>query len=243
MSAVLNLPLVILTGAGISADSHVPTFRGSGGLWRSHRVQELATPLAFNQNPKLVWSFYRWRRGLIRSCLPNPAHFTITSMQQTIPDVTIITQNVDGLHQASGSRAVLELHGSIWKLRCTLCQGRWEDRREQEEQHSCPFCGALARPDVVWFGERLDPHRLAAAIAASRLAATMLIIGTSGLVYPAAGLPQEARRAGVRLLEFNLQESLFSSDVDEFYPGRAAETLPHWWKNQTIKAVLNSGGE
>jgi len=225
-------PFVILTGAGISADSRVPTFRGRDGFWNTYRVEELATPQAFNNDPDLVWSFYHWRRERIRSCQPNPAHETVAAIQQTHSAITIITQNVDGLHQAAGSVNTLELHGSLWRMRCCICGNRWEDRKSRTSIPSYPFCGGRARPDVVWFGETLDATLLQAAVEASISAACMLIIGTSGLVYPAASLPGEAQRAGATLIEFNREETTLTPGVDIHIAGRAAETLPRWWAQQ-----------
>lgn len=226
-------PLVILSGAGVSAESGVPTFRGFQGLWEQHRPETLATPEAFRNNPALVWRFYRWRRDLVARCRPNPAHTTIAEMQTHFHNFTLLTQNVDGLHQRAGSQDVVELHGSLWNLKCTNCTAHWEDHSSpMTEDPRCPACGSLARPDVIWFGEELDPIRLQTAESAVRQAKTMLIIGTSALVYPAAQLPLLARAAGAKLMEFNLEMTPLSEVVDEFYEGEAGKTLPAWWNEQ-----------
>ena len=163
--------VVVLTGAGISAESGVPTFRGEGGLWRQYRAEELATPHAFRRDPSLVWEWYNWRRQLIGDCRPNAAHRTLVEMEAQFDDFVLVTQNVDGLHLLAGSRNVVELHGDIWRMRCTGgCRADWEDRTSPlpELPARCPSCGALARPDVVWFGETLPPEALDAAWAAAQ---------------------------------------------------------------------------
>ena len=189
-------PVAVLTGAGISAESGVPTFRGEGGLWRQHRAEELATPHAFYRDPGLVWEWYDWRRQLIGDCQPNAAHRTLVDMEDHLDDLTIVTQNVDGLHRLAGSRNVVELHGDIWRMRCTVgCQPSWEDRTSplRELPACCPRCGVLARPDVVWFGEALPGAAGDAAWLAAERCRLMLVIGTSALVQPAASLPVLAR--------------------------------------------------
>lgn len=238
-----TIPYVILTGAGISADSNIPTFRGRDGLWNSYRVEELATPQAFKRNPERVWAFYHWRRERIWSAQPNTAHEAVAALQRRFPSVPVITQNVDGLHQRAGSRHVIELHGSLWKLRCCRCSHRWEDVDSRSGMPTCPQCGALARPDVVWFGENLASDRLDTARAACTATACLLIIGTAGLVYPAAGLPMEAKRSGAILIEFNLEKTALTPGVDRHVAGRAAETLPRWWAQQEQNSSPSSSGE
>ena len=165
MPRIVPEPVVVLTGAGISAESGVPTFRGEQGLWRSFRPQELATPEAFHHDPTLVWEWYDWRRSLINSCEPNEAHRALAEMESALSDFCLITQNVDGLHQQTGSRTVLELHGNIWRTRCLGCDRVAEDHRVPlpELPPACSQCGALLRPDVVWFGESLPQDVLEAA--------------------------------------------------------------------------------
>ncbi|MEE8391267.1 MAG: NAD-dependent deacylase [Anaerolineae bacterium] len=225
-------PVVVLTGAGVSAESGIPTFRGKGGLWRNFRPQELATPAAFRRDPALVWEWYDWRRGLIGSCAPNAAHETLAEMEATLPDFTLITQNIDGLHQAAGSRNVLRLHGNIWHMQCLGCDRIVEDHRVPlpEIPPLCPKCGVLLRPDVVWFGESLSRDILEAAWAAAARSRFMLVIGTSALVQPAASLPLVALRNGARLVEVNPAETPLSEHAHEILRGPAAEVLPEWWE-------------
>ena len=225
-------PVAVLTGAGVSAESGVPTFRGEGGLWRNFRPEQLATPEAFHRDPTLVWEWYDWRRGLIGSCAPNAAHATLAEMEAALPAFTLITQNVDGLHQAAGSQHVLELHGNIWRTRCTRCGEVGEGHQVPlpELPPHCPVCGGLLRPDVVWFGESLPADVLDAAWAAAGRCRLMLVIGTSAVVQPAASLPLVALRNGARVVEVNPAETPLSADAHEVLRGPAAEMVPAWWK-------------
>ncbi len=230
---------VVLTGAGISAESGVPTFRGDEGVWRDYSPQELATPKAFRQDPELVWNWYAWRRRLIADCQPNAAHRTLVEIERAIGDFTLITQNVDGLHQAAGSQRVLELHGNIWRLRCsrstnsgkTRCHYAREDRRVPlpELPPRCPSCDALLRPDVVWFGEPLPQDILHSAWAAAERCTTMLVVGTSAVVEPAASLPRVALSNGARLVEINPRETPLSQRADAVLRKPAGAALPSWW--------------
>jgi len=222
--------LTVLTGAGISAESGVPTFRGEGGLWRNFRPEELATPAAFRRDPTLVWEWYAWRRELIGGCQPNAAHHTLVEMEQAIRHFTLITQNVDGLHQLAGSRRVIELHGNIWRVRCTRDEVITE-RRDHPLPQIPPRCecGALLRPDVVWFGEGLPPQALQAAYEAARFCQVMLVVGTSGLVEPAASLPWVAGQSGAQVIEINVAATPISSYADETILGPAAVELPRLW--------------
>lgn len=197
--------ITVLTGAGVSAESGIPTFRDAQtGLWAKYDPHELATPEAFQENPRLVIEWYRWRMQLVRQSKPNPAHDALVQMEQHVPNFTLITQNVDGLHHQAGSHRVVELHGSIARLRCTnlRCSAgtkSWQD----EELPTCSQCGALLRPDVVWFGEALPQVALQDALAASRGCDLFFSVGTSGVVEPAASLPYEALRAGAVVVEVN----------------------------------------
>jgi NAD-dependent deacetylase len=210
----------VLTGAGISAESGVPTFRGAGGLWKNFRPEDLATEEAFKRDPKLVWEWYDWRRGLIAEAQPNPGHYAIAPY-------TIITQNVDGLHQKAGSRNVLEVHGSIWRLRCMVCDFNAEDDRVPLPvlPPRCQ-CGALLRPGVVWFGEGLPSDVWDNAIRAVRTSEILLVVGTSAVVYPAASLAPLAKRAGAMVIEINPDETPISASVDHSIRGFAGEILP-----------------
>jgi NAD-dependent deacetylase len=227
-------PVAVLTGAGISAESGVPTFRGEGGLWRNYRPEQLATPVAFHSDPATVWEWYTWRRELIGACVPNRAHETLAEMEAALVNFTLITQNVDGLHQAAGSRNVLELHGNIWRTRCTGCGRVAEDHRIPlpEIPPRCSGCGELLRPDVVWFGESLPPDALEAAWAAASRCGLMLVIGTSAIVQPAASLPLVALRNGAHLVEVNPAETPLSAHAHDVLRGPAAELLPGWWETQ-----------
>lgn len=218
--------LVFLTGAGISAESGIPTFRGEGGLWRSYRAMDLATPQAFSRDPVLVWEFYLWRRRLISGCRPNPAHEAIARFERSKP-VLIITQNIDGLHQKAGSKEVLEIHGSIWRSRCVRCGRRRHDERlEMELPPLCDLCGGLERPDVVWFGESLDEVILRAALDALRSAEVLLVVGTSGVVEPAASFGRFAASHGAYVVEVNLERTAQSPYYACTILGKAGEVLP-----------------
>jgi len=227
----LTRPVVALTGAGVSAESGVPTFRGAGGLWRTYFASDLATPQAFRNDAKLVWEFYEWRREIISRCQPNAAHTTLASMEKRLPDFTLITQNVDGLHQRAGSRNVLPLHGDIWHVRCTRCSYNAADARVPfpELPPLCPSCGGLLRPDVVWFGEHLSAVVLEKASTAAARAGLMLVVGTSALVQPAASLPLLAQRNGAVLVEANPEETPLTPYADLILRGPAGELLPRWW--------------
>ncbi len=219
--------LVVLTGAGISAESGVPTFRGQDGLWRHYRAMDLATPQAFGRDPRLVWEFYQWRRQLLAPLQPNPAHQALAALEARLPRFTLITQNIDGLHALAGSRRIIELHGNIWHLRCTGCGQVREDRRlDLPPLPTCQACGALLRPHVVWFGEMLDPAVLAAAYAAVETCDFMLIIGTSGLVQPAASLGRLAKQRGAFVAEINLEPTPQSDFYDLSLQGKAGDLVP-----------------
>ena len=224
--------VVALTGAGISAESGVPTFRGDEGLWRQFRPEELATPHAFAHDPELVWEWYDWRRGLIGACRPNPAHQALADMEARLPDFTLITQNVDGLHRLAGNRRVLELHGDIWRLRCTRQGTTLLDRTTPlpEIPPRCADCGELLRPDVIWYGESLPEDVLEAAFTASATCDIMLVVGTSAVVQPAATLPLIAKQNGAVLVEINPQPTPLSDYADLTLRQPAAKALPQLWE-------------
>jgi NAD-dependent deacetylase len=219
--------VAVLTGAGISAESGIPTFRGLGGLWNGRDPLSLATPGAFAADPALVWEFYNWRRELVARAEPNAGHRALAEFSRRLPGLTLVTQNVDRLHQRAGSRDVLELHGNLFEVRCTGC-GRSYDRTGATlpPLPSCADCGGLLRPGVVWFGESLPPAVWAAAEAAVRRARLLLVIGTSAVVYPAAGLVATARNAGGAVIEINPEATPISAEVDLVLRGKAAELLP-----------------
>ncbi len=218
----------VLTGAGISAESGVPTFRGKDGLWKQYRAETLATPEAFSRDPKLVWEWYNWRRGIISGVEPNDGHRVLARWQDLLPSLAIITQNIDGLHQKAGSRDVVELHGNIWKLRCTDENTIHENRLFplQEIPPLCPECGALLRPHVVWFGESLDSQIISQAFQTSTVSEVMLVIGTSAIVHPAASLPLAAKDAGAKVIEINPDPTPLTHLADISFRGKAGDILP-----------------
>jgi NAD-dependent deacetylase len=216
--------IAILTGAGISAESGIPTFRGAAGLWNNYRAEDLATPEAFARDPELVWKWYEWRRGLIREAEPNRAHRALADLEQRVASTVLVTQNVDGLHRRAGSRSILELHGSLFRTRCT----REESIRERPDAleiipPQCD-CGALLRPDVVWFGEALDHRILASASVAVAAADLLLIIGTSALVYPAAGLINLLRHGSA--IEINTASTPISDQARWSIRAAACDSVP-----------------
>ena len=219
--------LLVLTGAGCSADSGVPTFRGADGLWRNFRAENLATPEAFARDPRLVWEWYNWRRELIAARRPNPAHEAVVELERRIPSFWLITQNVDGLHRAAGSQKLSEIHGNIWMVRCTSC-GAVENNHDVPIAilPACGRCKGLLRPHIVWFGESLFPDDLARCASALQTCDLLLIIGTSGVVYPAAGFASLAKEAGAFVAEVNVEPTPQSKMVDLSLQGRAKEIVP-----------------
>lgn len=219
--------VVVLTGAGISAESGVPTFRGPGGLWRERRPEQLATPEAFERDPRLVWEWYEWRRSVLAKAEPNAGHRALVRLENRAARFTLVTQNVDGLHDRAGSRNVIKLHGDIWTVACLGC-GR-ESRDERIPLPELPprcECGGMLRPGVVWFGEPLPQEAWERAERATEEAEVFLVVGTSAVVYPAAGLVPLAKARGARVIECNMEETPFSSSLDRSLRGRAGEILP-----------------
>lgn len=223
--------VTILTGAGVSAASGIPTFRGADGLWKKVRAETLATPEAFANDPKLVWEWYDWRRGMIRAAEPNAAHRVLARWMRQRPSVTLITQNVDGLHERAGSESLIRLHGSIWHVRCwNACAGGADDWLEEAVPlptlpPRCPHCGGLTRPSVVWFGEALDPAVLDRATRAAVTCDVFFTVGTSAVVYPAAGLVPYAKRAGATVVEINPEATGVSDAADVMIRQPAHEAL------------------
>jgi len=219
-----------LTGAGISAESGIPTFReAQTGLWARYRPEELATPGAFQMNPRLVWEWYTWRRELVANASPNPGHLALAAMEQRIAGFTLITQNVDGLHQRAGSgeRApVIELHGNIQRIKCFDRGHQVESWEAAEIPPCCPTCGSLLRPDVVWFGESLPPQALQAAWDAAGACEIFFSIGTSALVEPAASLPIVALQAGALVVEVNPHETPLTPSAHFNLQGPSGQLLP-----------------
>jgi len=211
----------VLTGAGISAESGVPTFRGPGGLWKQHRPEDLATPEAFERNPELVREWYQYRRSLLEGIAPNAGHRALTALERYFETFTLITQNVDGLHALAGSSEVVELHGNIRRDRCHRC-GR---RQAASGPPECA-CGGPMRPDVIWFGELLPMEAVERAWRAAATAQLFLVIGTSALVYPAARIPYLAKEADAFVVEVNTATTPFSDEADLVLRGAAGHWLP-----------------
>lgn len=229
--------VTVLTGSGVSAESGVPTFReAQTGLWANFQPEELATPAAFRRNPRLVWEWYAWRRQLVAGAKPNPAHLALVELERRVPRFTLITQNVDGLHQRAGSRAVIELHGNITRTKC-FDEGTvvtdWPDTGEVPPR--CPRCGGLLRPDVVWFEEALPEDALALALERSGECGVFLSVGTSTVVYPAASLPFLARSRGAKVVEINPGTTPLTPQADFVLPGAAGTILP-----ELVKALVKA---
>jgi NAD-dependent deacetylase len=220
--------VAVLTGAGVSAESGLATFRGAGGLWEGHRIEDVATPYAFRRDPLLVWRFYHARRTSLRSARPNPGHLALAALEDRFGSdrFTLITQNVDGLHRAAGSRHVLEVHGSLHRVRCTGCEQVTDSAEPMEELPRCPACGAMLRPDVVWFGESLPEDVWLEAEAAAGQCDCFLVVGTSAQVYPAAGLIDLADAGGARVIEVNLETTPASRQAGASLHGPSGEVLP-----------------
>ncbi len=226
--------VVALTGAGVSAESGIPTFRDAQtGLWAQYRPEDLATPEAFERNPKLVWDWYAWRRELVERSRPNPGHYALAQLQQYVPHFTLITQNVDGFHQLAGSTGVIELHGNLARLKCSRedeVVDRWEDTGETPPR--CPRCGAYLRPAVVWFGEVLPRGALETAAQAATDCDVFFSIGTSGLVEPAASLARMALQRGAKVVEVNATITPLTISATFMLRGASGQILP-----ELIKAV------
>ncbi len=223
--------VVVFTGAGISAESGIPTFRDKDGLWKNYRAEELATPFAFRRDPKKVWEWYDWRRGLISRAEPNPAHVVIAEMENHYPHFGLITQNVDNLHRRAGNKNIIKLHGDIWKVKC-IEEGKKFDFCEVPLKEIPPRCkcGSLIRPDVVWFGEAMPVKEVTNAFSLAEECDVMLVVGTSALVQPAANLPFAAKAKGTSIIEINLAATPVSTIADVSLLGKAGETLPELWR-------------
>ncbi|CUK05349.1 NAD-dependent protein deacylase [Ruegeria denitrificans] len=220
--------IVILTGAGISAESGLGTFRDEGGLWAQHRIEDVATPEGFARDPALVHQFYNARRMQAAKAQPNAAHTALARLQKDFTgEVVIVTQNVDSLHEASGAERVIHMHGTLAGALCRACNHRWASPPEMAVGEPCPACAApTARPDVVWFGEM--PYHMDAIYDHLSQATLFAAIGTSGQVYPAAAFVHEALQSGARTVELNLEPSTGASSFDKVILGPATETVPRW---------------
>jgi len=219
--------ICVLTGSGISAESGLPTFRGAGGLWKTHRVEELASPAGFARDPDLVWNWYNERRAVHLAAEPNAGHRALAVLEARSRDFTIATQNVDSLHYRAGSRNVLELHGSLRTVRCDTCGERRPFDRPLDPTDVAHACAGYMRPDIVWFGEALPSKIWDRAVAAAARADVVLVIGTSGMVNPAAALATRVPRDGAFIVEVNVEPTLITPYTDVYLSGSAGEILPH----------------
>jgi len=220
----------VLTGAGVSADSGIPTFRGAGGIWEKYDFRKLATPAGFREDPLLAWEWYQLRQREMKKAEPNPAHLTIAEMEPYFREFSVITQNIDGMHKRAGSRRIIELHGNIWRMRCVR-DGTVIDIDEpvKDIPPTC-HCGSILRPDVVWFGEPLPEDVLDASSKAASESDVMFVVGTSAIVYPAAALPALTKNAGGLVIEVNLEPTEISTYADLSLFGRAGELMPALWE-------------
>src|SRR6266436_3699540 len=222
--------VMVLTGAGVSAESGVPTFRGGGGadVWKGLPFEVISSAGMLERDLPAVWEWFNYRRGLLESLKPNPAHAAIARWQNRFGGFSLVTQNIDGLHQAAGAREVIELHGSIWRARCVRCSERQSVRELRFDQGgpACLACASPMRPDVVLFGEMLPVGAFEQAAAGAGFCELCFVIGTSAVVYPAAAIPEIARAAGAYVVEVNPERTLFSDSADEVLTGNAGEILP-----------------
>ncbi len=231
--------IVFFTGAGISAESGIPTFRGKDGIWNKLKPEELANFDAFMRNPKIVWEWYSHRKKVIHDSQPNRAHLTIAEMQEYFNEVAVVTQNIDNLHRRAGSNKIYELHGNIERNYCINCKKNYDEELEFSEGVPKCKCGGLIRPDVVWFGEYLpmDQFRGGEKVAAN--CDVFFVVGTSAVVYPAAGLINVAENSGATIVEINIEETVLSHIADYSFFGRAAEILPEIFNEYRMSSNLN----
>lgn len=232
---------VVLTGAGISAESGVPTFRGKEGLWNKLKPEELATMDAFMANPKIVWEWYNWRRDLIDNVKPNDGHRALVELEKFFGSFTLITQNVDGLHEMAGSQNVLELHGNVYRNKCLDCNRPYFEENEIDPERipTCKYCNGKIRPDIVWFGEMLDEEIIQEAFLQTEKADLFFSIGTSTVVHPAAALPVTAKQFGATLVEVNIDETPVSELSDFSFRSKSGEFLPNLCRELLKKSKVN----
>jgi len=222
--------VTVLTGAGVSAESGIPTFRGPGGIWEKYDFQKLATPWGFREDPALVWEWYKLRQTEIMKASPNPAHVVIAAMAKYYESFRVLTQNIDGMHHRAGSEDVIELHGNIWRMRCERDGTTVTLDSPVDEIPPLCQCGSVMRPDVVWFGEPLKPEILSEASQAAADSDLMFVVGTSAMVHPAAALPVIVKNSGGVVVEINIEETDVSRYADASFFGRAGEVLPALWR-------------
>ena len=219
--------LLVITGAGISAESGIPTFRGADGLWRNYRAEDLATLDAFERDPVTVWEWYDWRRGIIGRAEPNPGHLAIKDLEDMFENFLLITQNVDGLHGRTGIRNIVEIHGNLWRTKCTR-EGKISMLMDVPLRSIPPRCdcGAVLRPDVVWFGESIPSYALDLSFNVLEQCDTLIVVGTSGVVYPVASFPQTVKDNGGYVVEVNVEPTPISTIADASLYGNSGDILP-----------------
>jgi len=230
--------IVVATGAGVSAESGVPTFRGAGGIWSKMNPEELASVDGFMRNPQLVWEWYQHRRALMSNVQPNPGHYAIARFEQLFPEMVLVTQNIDGLHRRAGSTKILELHGNVARNKCFECGRMYEKEINPDDPLPRCECGGMIRPDVVWFGEMLPHDILQAAYDASEGAEVFFAVGTSAVVQPAASLPLVAARRGALVVEVNIESTGLTPVADIFLEGKSGDILP-----RVVEQFEASGGQ
>jgi NAD-dependent deacetylase len=238
--------LIIFTGAGMSAESGIRTFRDEmDGLWKEYSVEDIVSIEGFRRNPLLVWRWHEWFRSVADAAQPNPGHLAVGAVSDCLPEVIVVTQNIDGLHQRAGSQEVIELHGSVNRVRCSV-EGCYVDEWSTgDEQPTCADCGALLRHDVVWFGEMLPEGALSSAMAQAAEADVLIAIGTSSVVYPAAQIPWIAKQAGARLVVVNPDQTPIAEICDDFLQGPAGQILPELFSQawpETFRLPIEPGG-
>jgi NAD-dependent deacetylase len=233
--------ICVLTGSGVSAESGVPTFReAQTGLWEQFDPQQLATPEAFQDDPALIWRWYRWRRELVAGAAPNPGHFALVDLAAMVPQLTLITQNVDGLHQRAGSTNVTEFHGNLFENRCFVEDCVITDADMSVDVPPCPDCGGILRPGVVWFGESIPQAALQAADIAAKSCDVFLSIGTSSLVWPAAGLAEIAQQRRATVIELNLDATPLTSQSNFVLSGKSGVVLPELVNCLALRLPVNT---
>lgn len=230
-----NKRVGVLTGAGISHESGIPTFRGAGGYWKEYKAEELATPQAFQKDPRLVWEWYDYRRGVCAKAQPNPAHEVVYKMETYFSDFLLITQNVDGLHRRAGNQKILEIHGNIFTARCTSCSNQFSLGNEalKEIPLKCERCGSLTRPHIVWFGESYDTDLLDRCYSFLASCDVLFVIGTSGQVSVPVYMAQYSVSKGAYCIEVNPEESTVSHFANQLLKGKAGDILPKLWEELT----------
>ncbi|MFO7445838.1 MAG: NAD-dependent deacylase [Ignavibacteriaceae bacterium] len=219
--------VVFFTGAGISAESGIPTFRGVDGIWNKMKPEELASFKGFMKNPELVWEWYKYRKKIVHESMPNPGHIAIAEMQEIIPEVIVVTQNVDNLHRRAGSKIIYELHGNIERNFCIDCKKRYDNEIDLTAKIPTCTCGGMIRPDVVWFGEFLPEDQFTAAEKAAQNCGVFVVAGTSAVVFPAAGLIYTAKQSGAYIIEVNLEETEISRYADVSFFNKTGVVLPN----------------